>query len=269
MTLRLVLVSCLLMLSLPATAGADADAQLMLLGLFHFANPKQDVVKTEQIDVTTAENQRYLEGLTDRLAGFRPTAVLLEFDPADQAAMQARYERYLAGESELPVNEVYQLGFRIARKAGLTTIHSFDERDVGWNAGPLFARLESGEPAMKARLDAEIGKITEEMNQAHAKLGLAELLAWHNQPEQDQRNMAFYLMTNGVGAGEDFVGADAAASWWQRNFRMYARIQQHATPGARVIAIGGQGHTAILKQLAAIDPDVELVAVDGYLTPPR
>ena len=267
MSLRLVLISCLLLLSMPTIAGSRA--QLMLLGVFHFANPKQDVVKTEQIDVNTADNQRYLEALTDRLAGYGPTAVLLEFDPADQAAMQARYERYLAGELELPINEVYQLGFRIARKAGLKSIHSFDERGIGWNAGPLFARLESNEPVMKARVDAEIAKITEEISQAHAGLSLAELLAWHNQPEQDRRNMAFYLMTNGVGAGEDFVGADAAASWWQRNFRMYARIQQHAAPGARIIAIGGQGHTAILKQLAAIDPDVELVAVDDYLTPAR
>ena len=45
------------------------------------------------------------------------------------------------------------------------------------------------------------------------------------------------------------------ASWWHRNFRMYAYIQQHAGPGKRVVAIGGQGHTAILKDLLADDPD--------------
>ena len=37
-----------------------------------------------------------------------------------------------------------------------------------------------------------------------------------------------------------------------------------AAPGERVIAIGGSGHMAILKQLLAIDGRLEGVAVDPY-----
>ena len=45
---------------------------------------------------------------------------------------------------------------------------------------------------------------------------------------------------------------------------MYANIQKLAEPGDRVIAIGGTGHMAILKQLLAIDRRLEGVAVDPY-----
>ena len=76
--------------------------------------------------------------------------------------------------------------------------------------------------------------------------------------------MDLYLATNAIGAGDGYSGAVAAASWWKRNFFMYANIQKLAPPGERVIAIGGSGHMAILKQLLAIDTRLEGVAVNPY-----
>ena len=79
-------------------------------------------------------------------------------------------------------------------------------------------------------------------------------------------NKSIYLRTNDVDAGRGFVGADAAASWWHRNFRMYANIQQVATPGHRVIALAGQGHTAILKDMLAVDDRRVAEDVRPYLS---
>jgi hypothetical protein len=45
---------------------------------------------------------------------------------------------------------------------------------------------------------------------------------------------------------------------------MYANIQQVAKPGERIIAIGGSGHTAILKQLLKTDRRLVGVEADGY-----
>ncbi len=241
-------------------ADSEPDAEVLLFGVFHFANPGKDVVKTNQINVMTAENQQFLEGLTDRLAAFKPTVVLLEFNPNDESLIQEKYEEYLAGAFELPSNEIYQLGFRIAKKAGLSTVYSFDEREIGWQAEALFAYMPDHDPATKAKMDLLIEQITSETQKDHATKSLSDLLLLGNDPERDQLNKFSYIMTNHVGAGENFVGADAAASWWHRNFRMYANIQKHAAPGTRVLAIGGQGHTAILKDMLALDR--ERVAVD-------
>ena len=227
------LLACVIVFSAAGlSADTKPDAEVLLFGVFHFANPGQDVVKTSQIDVMTAENQQFLEGLKDRLAAFKP---------------------------------IYQLGFRIAKKAGLRTVHSFDEREIGWQAEALFAYMPDHDPATKAKMDLLIEQITSETQQDHATKSLADLLLLSNDPERDQLNKYFYIMTNPVGAGENYVGADAAASWWHRNFRMYAKIQKHAVPGARVLAIGGQGHMAILKDLLALDRERVAADVRPYI----
>ncbi|MCB1553794.1 MAG: hypothetical protein KDJ14_08265 [Xanthomonadales bacterium] len=234
-------------------------AEVLLLGSFHFSNPQRDLVKTEQVDVMAEPEQAYLGALAARIAAWHPTAVLLEFDPQHTERINDEYTRYLADDFVLPVNEIYQLGFRVARLAGLRRVDSFDEQEVGWNAEPLFAAMKKNDPATQARFDALIERVSRDMARAHATLSLADLLRRANDPAEDRLNKSIYLLTNGVGAGAGFEGADAAASWWHRNFRMYARIQQHAAADARVLAIGGQGHVAILKDLAADDPDVRVV----------
>ena len=99
----------------------------------------------------------------------------------------------------------------------------------------------------------------------HSTLSLKELLLSTNDPAEDRNNRAFYIMTNPVGTDASFVGADATASWWHRNFRMYALIQRYAQPGERVLVIGGQGHTAILRRMLADDMDREAVDVRPFL----
>jgi len=241
-------------------------AKVMLLGVFHFGNPQQDLVKTKQVNVMANENQEHLERLTSYLSEFSPTTILLEFDPLNQQTIQEQYNQYLKGDFTLPSNEIYQLGFRIAKKSNLTTVYSFDERTVNWNAEPLFDYINSHDPEIKSRLDTLIEKITLETEQAHQTRSLFELLIDANLEEKDSLNKYLYLLTNHVGAGGNFEGADAAASWWHRNFRMYANIQRYAAHGERVLVIGGQGHTAILKDFLKIDQDREAVDFIQYLS---
>jgi hypothetical protein len=249
------------LLALVTTAGsAQEPSEVMLFGAFHFANPGLDVVKTDQINVMTPENQDYLEGLAERLADFQPTKILLEYEPTRDAELQQRLADYRDGSFELPSNEIYQLGFRIAARTDGATIHGFDERSVHWQAEPLFAYLEHSDPETQARLNALYEQVTEEMQEAHSTLSLRELLVLANDEDKDRLNRASYLMTNHAGTGDSFVGADATASWWHRNFRMYAHVQRYAQPGDRVLVIGGQGHIAILRTL--LDDDPERVAVD-------
>jgi hypothetical protein len=257
---QIVLICALMTGSVESMAANQPEAKVMIFGVFHFANPGRDVVKTDQINVMTEENQQYLKDLAERLAAFQPTVVLVEEDPKKQTALQEKYGMYLANSFELPSNETYQLGFRVAKIAGLKSVYAFDEREVGWDAEALLKYMPENEPETLARVNTLIQEVTSEYERAHSTKSLADLLMMSNELEKDQLNKYMYLLTNHVGAGDNFVGADAAASWWHRNFRMYANIQKHAQPGARVLAIAGQGHTAILKDLLQLDRD--RIAVD-------
>jgi hypothetical protein len=112
---------------------------------------------------------------------------------------------------------------------------------------------KENDPAAKAAWEAEIAAITAELQRRHDTLSLPELLTLSNDPADFAANKALYVATNAIGAGDGYAGADAAASWWHRNFRMYANVQRVAQPGERVLVIGGSGHIAIIADLLALD----------------
>jgi Family of unknown function (DUF5694) len=266
-TLSAAIATCLLCL---AATSADAStppapAKVMLVGTFHFANPGRDMVKSGVIDVTTKANQAYLDGLATRLAAFQPTDVLVECSPTDQGEYDAKFKDYVAGNFALPANENYQLGFRVAKAAGIAGVTCFDEDTIGWEAEPMFAYIEKNEPATRQALEAIYATLSADADREQSTLSLPQLLRLHNDPARDAFNKGLYLRTNDVDAGGGFAGADASASWWHRNFRMYANIQKAAAPGHRVIAVAGQGHTAILKDLLADDSQRQGEDVVGYL----
>jgi len=243
----------------------DRPAEVLLFGVFHFANPGHDVVRVDQINVSTPENQAYLAALTQRVCDFKPTAILLEFDRAREPDMRKQLDAYRAGQAELGVNENYQIGFRVAKACGVERIYGFDESEVGWNAEPLFEYLEKSAPEVLEAFNNEIARLQEAEAAAHRELSLRELLIRANDREQDRMNKDLYLLTNAASAGFGFEGADATARWWHRNFRMYANIQRYATTGERILVVAGQGHTAILRDLLEIDGRISARDVHPYL----
>jgi hypothetical protein len=245
-------------------AYAGEPAQVMLIGTFHFKDPGKDTVKVADINIFTEQSQQYLDEFSKRLAAFKPTRVLLEYSPENEELLNQRYVDYLSGSYELGANEIYQLGFRIARMSGLDAVQSFDHRQLEWEAEPMFEYAKQHNSAEMVTFNEIIENHTKEEEKSRANLDLRGLLKRSNDPERDKLNMDIYLATNAIGAGDGYSGADSSASWWHRNFRMYANIQKVAIPGERIIAIGGSGHMAIIKQLLEIDQRLESVTVDDY-----
>jgi len=240
-------------------------ARVMLVGMFHFANPGRDMVKSRVINVMSAANQAYLDGLAGRLAGFRPTDVLVECSPADQGKYDEKFRDYVAGRLQLPANENYQIGFRLAKLAGLSGVTCFDEDVIGWDSQPMFDHMDKHQPQTKQELEALYKALSASTDEEQSTLSLPQLLRLASDPARDAFNKGLYLRTNDVDAGGGFAGADASASWWHRNFRMYANIQKAASPGRRVVTLAGQGHTAILKDLLAVDDRRKAEDVRAYL----
>lgn len=250
----------------PAASAATntTPAQVMLLGLFHFDNPGLDAVKYKPRDVTQPAEQAYLVALSERLARFAPTKVLLEYPATSDAVINRRYAEYVAGRFELPLNEIYQLGFRVAKLAGHGRVHGIDVEAPPFQA-QLWSTL-SKEPTFETKLTQRIASESARLEAAHRTMTLKQILAASNTPAEDRRNKGFYMLLNPVAAESRlFHGADAAANWWHRNLRMYALIQAHAKPGERVLVIAGSGHTAILRDLLRADAERVEEDVQPYL----
>jgi len=254
------------MVAAQQTAGSEArqPARVMLLGLFHFDNPGLDAVKYTPLDVMKPAEQAYLEGLAYRLSAFAPTKVLLEYPEKSDAVINQRYTDYRAGRYVLGKNEIYQLGFRVAQRAGLQRVHGFDTEAPKYGDA-LWSQLGKA-PATEKKLMALIASESARLQALHRSKPLADVLALSNAAAEDRRNKGFYMLLNDVAASDgQFLGADASAHWWHRNLRMYALVQAHAQPGERVLVIAGSGHTAILRDLLRADAERVEADVLPYL----
>lgn len=242
---------------------AEPPAQVMLIGLWHFDNPGLDAVKFKSIDVMRPAEQAYLEGLAVRLARFKPTRILLEYQPKDDERFNARLADWQAGKFKLEVNEIYQIGFRLAKAAGLKSVQGFDVRDVPGDESAWADIMK--DPAHAQKLGAMIEELSRIMNQAHSTLDTRGLLLRNNSEEEDRLNKSFYLWLSSIGTpAKPYLGADLATQWWQRNFRMYHHIQKAAQPGERVVVIAGQGHTAVMRDFLRADRERIEVKPNGY-----
>lgn len=239
---------------------------VLMMGIFHFSNPSLDTVKTDKIDVSTPDNQQYLISLAQRIAKeYKPNHVLVECDPKQQTTLNKSYKSFIAGNADLPIGETYQIGFRIAKHMGTEPPICYDEREIQWKSGPLMVAMPNIAPEVQQDFNRFITKITNRIAHMQSNMDLSTLLKAHNNSEFDALNKSLYLLTNSVGAGANFEGADAAASWWHRNFRMYANIQSLAKPNTRIFEIGGQGHTAIMKDFLESDSKIESEDINDYL----
>ena len=237
----------------------------LFLGVFHFGNPRRDAVHVDQIDILAEPCQAYLAALARQLAMYRPTRLLAEVHPSRIDQTNEQYRAYLAGRLEPDRPEVQQLGFRVAEASGLDRLHGIDEWRPLMLFGELLDYMADKDPGAKAAFDSLLESESAEEAHAHATMDLRTLLLRTNDDDIDRRNKAAYLSTNAVGAGDSFIGADATARHWNRNFRMYANIQRHTAPGARLLVIAGQGHTAVLKDFARDDPNVVVESALPYL----
>lgn len=262
---KFLLISVLAM-SFCTQAQPDHKAQVAFLGLFHFANPGLDKVKTKQMRVTSDDNQTYLVSLSNKITNeFNPTHVLIECARSEQKKIESEYQAYLEDTFTLSINENHQIGFRVAKTAKLNAPICYDEREIQWQADALMNVMPAKAPKIQSQLNKVIQELTTLSNKMHATMSLQEILITLNEKEAETSNKSLYILTNSVGAGDTFEGADAAASWWHRNFRMYANVQRYAQPNNKVLVLGGSGHTAILKDLLALDSNREAVDIKRFL----
>src|SRR5690606_36460044 len=97
-------------------------AKAMVLGVFHFSNPGLDSYKEKfPLNILEEGKQRELETLLNKIAAYKPTKILVEWNriKADSIT-NVRYQNFLKDSFDISdkTNEVYQIGFKLAKKLG-------------------------------------------------------------------------------------------------------------------------------------------------------
>jgi len=253
-------------------------AKVMILGTFHFEDAGLDDYRPKhRLDLLSNERQREVTALLDCLARFRPNKIAVEWPATHQAALDAKFREYLtASESSAGPNEVFQLGFRLARRLGHQRVHAVDARErpefkVVYTTEELIERARSlGQNDLIERGPKWAGwyeDLYRWQDELKTKQSLVQHLRMMNSPEYLRHSMSRYLVAEfEVGGGADYTGADTRTAWYNRNLRIFSNLLRVRTAHSdRILLIIGGGHVPLLLQMAQNAPEFELVPVLSVL----
>lgn len=253
--------------------GQRKPTKVLLLGTFHFGYPNLDTHKTDSanyIDVLSKQRQKELQELADVILRFKPTRFYIEsWNPSFHDSL---YNEYLAGRYVAGRNENYQVGYRVAKQAGLKKLYPVDASnfasenyrqykwiDSMWN---LNNAIDSVRDKYWAK---QFSKLYTKSDSIEVTLTMLENFLLMAQPKTLQRMHGNYLV-NGFGTTGD-NGPDMLAMWWySRNLRIFNKILQTEPTGEdRIVVLFGNGHAPILKHCFESSPEFEVVELKSLL----
>jgi hypothetical protein len=279
-----------------AQLSSRATTEAMILGVYHFNNPGMDTYNLEIDDYFTQKRQAEIREVVELLAQYKPNKIFVEFLPSQQGRLDslfALYEsnRLLLKDIQDGRNEVYQIGFRLAKQLGIKNILAVDHS--GAYLAPyvdFIADTLSLKSYQEYNVDYEQQMQSRQLNftQNTVKENLIYLNEWqqilnnHNYYNnvaitvKDTSDVMFsykevnqeidglpYLMRS-----YDFnnIGVELANEWYKRNLFIYRNILEQSEVNDRILIIFGNGHVRHLKQFLDDNPNFNLVDSNNFLT---
>jgi hypothetical protein len=246
--------------------------QFLLIGTGHWSNPGLDIVSSTFDDMLAPARQAEIADVVKRLACFQPTKVAIEVTPAAAPEWIAEYDAFRRGAFQLTANERHQLGFRIADAAGLDQVHGVDwhdhDRPIPWEQAFAFARQHDQ--------DHLLGFYHEEMNRTEedrevdarriATMSVKEQLLGSDDLEGQAVGHKVYMDIAQIGTTDNFIGAQVALRWYERNMMIFANLARLAGhPDDRILLVIGGGHLPILRHLIIGAGRFDIEKVGTYL----
>jgi hypothetical protein len=233
-------------------------AEVLVLGVYHMANPGHDVFNMRADDVLSPKRQQEIAELAAVLKKFKPTKIAVEADYGLDVVPK-RYADYLAGSRPLSRNEVEQIGFRLAKDLGHNTIYPVDaDGDFPWQRLVDYAKA-TGQSARLEAMIGEIGDMVKAQDEYLKTHTVLQTLLYMNSDAQVARDLGFYYLEARYGEPGDYAGPDLLAEWYRRNVRIYNHVTKLvATPEDHVLVIFGAGHLGWLRQDFGADPILRL-----------
>jgi hypothetical protein len=247
---------CILALSLPVLAQQPPRAEVLVLGVYHMANPGRDIFNSQADDVLAPKRQAEIARVIEVLKKFNPTKIAIE---SEGKTRPQQYDEYVAGKRELTRNEIEQLGFRLAKELGHKTIYPVDaDGEFPYPRLVDYVKAHGREKEWDA-LTAEVGGMVKAQNAYLASHTILETLLYMNSDAKVAEDVGYYFREAAIGEPWNWAGADLVSDWFRRNMRIYTNIMQIVeSPNERVLVIYGNGHLGWLRHAFSSNPNVRL-----------
>src|SRR5439155_12148790 len=186
---------------------APARAEVLVLGVYHMANPGHDIFNMQADDVLAPKRQAEIAQVIAALKKFNPTKIALEADSFSDR-IPKRYAEYVAGKYELTRNEIDQIGLRLARELDHKTVYAVDvDGEFPFQRIIDYAKASDRSKELDAMM-AEIGGMVRAENTYLASHTVLETLLYMNADNKVAEDVGFYYREARFGQPGDWAGAD-------------------------------------------------------------
>ncbi len=268
--MRHLLILALSFIAVPAFAN-EKPVEVMILGSYHFASPGLDVNNLNVDSVLTPTRQAELDSLALALLAFQPTRVMVEMQSDAPDFTAKDYANFTSAMLVRNPDERIQIGFRVAKAAGLSVVHAIDEQPKAGEPDYFpFDKLNEtakrfGQTNIVEKANAPIKDWLKAFENRQKTDTISEMLSFMNSPNPQLEDMAFYYDLLPIGDSDIQTGADLNAMWYLRNAKIFGKLMQVAKPGDRVLVIYGAGHSFWLRHFATHVPGYKNVDPVPYL----
>ncbi|MEO0734160.1 MAG: DUF5694 domain-containing protein, partial [Bacteroidota bacterium] len=177
-------------------------------------------------------------------------------------------------------NEIFQIGFRLARQLGHDRIYQCDHPgQYGWllRTAREYAAKNGQLPILRAEGKGTVQRTDNLIDEdsLRQRLSLLDYLRWLNSEEIMTTSHAFYLANfpqlgsrNYYDYDDDdtLLGAEILADWYRRNIMIYTKmINQLTYEEEAIFLVIGSDHIPILRDLFTQNPHFEVVDPADWL----
>ncbi|WP_432358554.1 DUF5694 domain-containing protein [Sporosarcina sp. UB5] len=230
-------------------------AKILILGSFHMS-------EVEGLDAY--QRQMEIEELVLKIEKFKPTKIAVEMEPKDSEACNEQYKRYQSGSFPLPINEIYQVGFRLGVELGHDEIYPTD-----WMGNPelSFSEVQSWAEAHQPEMLKEILAGVEGYPAWTEDKTVLDYYRELNEPAFLGLLHKIHLNIARVGEVDHYVGMNWLSWWYKRNLIMFSNLSRLIeSEEERILFIVGIGHSSIVTKFIEESELCEVVEPLLYLT---
>lgn len=258
---------CFLSLLVVAGNAQQKKTQVLLLGSFHFDNPGLDVAKFENANILSAQRQKEVLEVVEKIKQFRPDKIFIEMPAERQPKLDSSFTKYKAGELKLSASETHQIAYCVAKELNHPGLYAVDYTEANF---PFDSLMQSATAAKQVdfleMLKQELEKIEQEFNKSLKTKTVKQILLQHNSPEYIKSAVGMYYEFLIAGEKGNHVGSYLTSEWWRRNMVIYENILKRLDgKEERILILFGSGHTALLHEMMKYSNKLELVPLADVL----
>lgn len=252
---------CIFSLLVVTVNAQQKKTQVLLLGSFHFDNPGLDVAKFENANILSAQRQKEVLEVVEKIKQFKPDKIFIETPVERQPQLDSSFSKYKTGELKLGASETHQIAYRVAKELNHAGLYAVDYTEANF---PFDSLMQSATAAKQFgfldMVKQTLGAIEKDFNESLKTKTVKEILLQHNSAEYIKMAVGVYYEFLIAGEKGNHVGSYLTSEWWRRNMVIYENVLKRLDgKEERILILFGSGHTALLHEMMKYNQKLELV----------